>query len=79
MMSHWNGTIIGPGHVRRLEISHSNYRWYCVLTVRMLLALPDRAREPHLQPQDRLWRELPRLPTLRAVCLTGEPAVCQPS
>lgn len=46
MMKHWNGTIIGPGHVRGDIFGVSK-----VLTVST-----DRAREPHLQSEDLLWR-----------------------
>jgi hypothetical protein len=49
MMSNWNGTIIGPGHVgRRTKAPRS-------ATSRADRAA-DCTREPHLQPQDSLWR-----------------------
>ena len=43
-----------------------------------LIRLVDRAREPHIQPQDHLWRELPRATTIRPVHLAGQPSVRQP-
>lgn len=46
MMEHWNGTIIGPGHVR------GNVFGVC----KVLTVSADRTREPHLQSEDLLWR-----------------------
>ena len=56
MMSQWNGTIIGPGHV-----SISSLRRFCIidLTVACRPLVSDCPREPHLQLEDYLWRELP--------------------
>jgi hypothetical protein len=46
LMSKWNGTIIGPGHVSLFS---------CMVAGHPLIDMADRTRESHLQSQVRLW------------------------
>ena len=59
MMSHWQGTIIGPGHV---SIAPQAVLLLIAFILHAHRRCVDRAREPHLQSQDCVRRELPRLP-----------------
>ena len=66
MMSHWNGTIIGPGHASpsihppiEPSLNHPT----------------DRPRESNIQSQDHLWHKLSGRAPNRAIHLQGQPAV----
>ena len=50
LMSNWNGTIIGPGHVSDRPESLLN-----LSSIFALSFISDRARESHLQSQDHMW------------------------
>lgn len=68
MMSNWNGTIIGPGHVRTASLFQIARR---IDLTRSLSSL-DRTREPHLQPQDYLRKLLSRCTSRRTIYVSGQ-------
>jgi hypothetical protein len=52
LMSDWNGTILGPPHVRNNQLRIR------LISSLLLTLCPERSREPHLLRQDALWRKL---------------------
>ena len=66
MMSNWNGTIIGPGHVRASSLFQIARR------IDLLRSHLDRTREPHLQPQDYLRKRLSGCTSRRTIYLSGQ-------
>lgn len=88
MMSDWNGTIVGPGHVCASEyiaywsihLLDSSILMLYHLSSRGLfgsfLTFTDRPWEPHLQSQDPLWWRLPRKAAHRSVSLSRKPSFC---
>ena len=61
LMSNWNGTILGPPHVRPPVGRRPMYN------ILNLFVILERTREPHLQPEHSLWRKLSRLSSYRAI------------
>ena len=55
LMSNWNGTIIGPGHVSISCLIFS----LSALGDLTKISYTDSTREPNLQPEDRVWDAIP--------------------
>jgi hypothetical protein len=68
-MSDWNGTILGPPHVRSSVPSNIAYANH----------VPERPREPYLQRIDSLRPRLPRHTSGDQIHLQDQPTLREPS
>lgn len=66
LMSNWNGTILGPPHVRPKQSASSKLEAY---------AGEECTREPHLQLEHTLWSTVSRCTPYRTICVQNQPPV----
>lgn len=76
LMSNWNGTILGPPHVSCSQTSLP-FR-AAALSAKVLMQPIVCPREPHLQCQDALRRQIPRPASHDPVRQPSKPPMCQP-
>jgi hypothetical protein len=79
MMTNWNGTILGPPHVSLSllpYILHTNDSDRGKGPELTQVPFTECPREPYLQREHPLRRQLPRLPSNNSICFESQSTMC---